>query len=220
MYNRGMMEVRQEKILNVNGAKREKKPNLLLELMRDYPNLKWQAGERFLFRPERTIVYVELDWGQKEQRDLEKNLATSSSVLEALDKKNCSMSTEIVQVEQKVGTEGSRELMQENYWCMQLFHELGHALLGHFKFVTDVERLKMEREAWEKAAELYTFYAQKGKNREEKSLFSGFDQEFVEQELDSYRDWLHQRSRCPKCGLTRYQTRDQKYHCPACEQFL
>ncbi len=86
-----------------------------------------------------------------------------------------------------------------------LLHELGHALCGHRDFLTDASRLKMEREAWEKARELAQVYG------------VSFDDELVERELDSYRDWLDTKSRCPKCGLTRYQTPDQMYHCPKCE---
>lgn len=63
----------------------------------------------------------------------------------------------------------------------------------------------MEREAWEKARELCERYGVE------------YDEEVVEAELDSYREWLHKRSRCPKCGLTRYQGGDGKYRCPECE---
>ncbi len=86
-----------------------------------------------------------------------------------------------------------------------LLHELGHALLGHRDFKTEPERLKMEVAAWEKARELATEYAVE------------IDEELVQAELDTYRDWLHVKSRCPNCGLTRYQTPDGKYHCPRCE---
>lgn len=82
---------------------------------------------------------------------------------------------------------------------------MGHALLEHKNFATDPERLRMERAAWEKARELCTRYG----------IF--YDEEFVEDELDTYRNWLHQKSRCPECGLTRYQTVDGKYHCPGCD---
>lgn len=88
-----------------------------------------------------------------------------------------------------------------------LLHELGHATLGHREFGTDVMRLKMERAAWEKARELAVFYG------------VGFDDAVVEGELDTYRDWLDKKSRCPKCSLTRYQTPDGKYHCPKCENY-
>lgn len=86
-----------------------------------------------------------------------------------------------------------------------LLHEMGHALCEHVSFTTDVERLRCEREAWEKARELCAKYG------------IVYDEEAVEDELDSYRVWLDKKSRCPKCGLTRFQTPDGAYHCPRCE---
>ena len=86
-----------------------------------------------------------------------------------------------------------------------LLHELGHALLGHRDFKTHPERLKMEVAAWEKARELASTYGVE------------IDEDLIQEELDTYRDWLHTKSRCPKCGLTRYQTPDGVYHCPKCE---
>ena len=88
---------------------------------------------------------------------------------------------------------------------LSLLHELGHALLKHRNFDTDAKRLKMEREAWEKARELAAQYS------------VPFDEDLMENELDSYRDWLDHKSRCPNCKLTRYQTPDGVYHCPKCE---
>lgn len=90
-------------------------------------------------------------------------------------------------------------------WGLQLLHEVGHALSGHRDFRTDPERLKMEREAWERARGLAATYNIR------------YDEEFVEGALDTYRDWLHQRSACPECGLTRYQAQDGRWHCPGCE---
>ena len=86
-----------------------------------------------------------------------------------------------------------------------ILHELGHALLNHRTFRTDIERLKMERAAWEKAAEVAH------------SLSLTINEDLIEEELDSYRNWLHIKSKCKKCGLTRYQTPDGIYHCPKCE---
>ena len=88
-----------------------------------------------------------------------------------------------------------------------LLHELGHALSGHCVFLTDAMRLKMEREAWEKARELASKYGVE------------FNEAAAEAELDTYREWLHQKSSCHNCGLTRYQTPDGVYHCPRCEAF-
>lgn len=101
---------------------------------------------------------------------------------------------------------GVEAFEQENY--LQLLHEIGHALLGHCDYRTDPERLKMERAAWDKAQELCSIYD------------IHYDEEFVEAELDTYRDWLYRRSRCPECGATRYQTGDGKYHCLECDVMM
>ncbi len=87
-------------------------------------------------------------------------------------------------------------------------HEVGHAILGHRTFGTEVERLKMEVAAWEKARELTNLYGVE------------FDEEKMQEELDTYRDYLHAKSRCPRCGLTRYVTPDGEFHCPRCEEFI
>lgn len=92
----------------------------------------------------------------------------------------------------------------EPFHELLLLHEVSHAILKHKGFKTDVERLKMEVSAWEKARELALNYGVE------------FDEEMAQRELDSYRDWLHKKSRCPKCGLTRFQDSDG-YHCPRCE---
>ncbi|MDO5480473.1 MAG: TFIIB-type zinc finger domain-containing protein [Candidatus Saccharibacteria bacterium] len=86
-----------------------------------------------------------------------------------------------------------------------LLHEMGHALSFHRDFKTEVGRLKMEVEAWEKARELCALYG----------VLT--DEELIESELDTYRDWLHQKSRCPLCGLTRFQTPDGTFYCPKCD---
>ena len=88
-----------------------------------------------------------------------------------------------------------------------VLHEVGHALSGHKSFGADAERLKMEVEAWEKAQELAEKYGVE------------YDEETVQGELDSYRDWLHQKSRCPKCGLTRFGDPHGRYFCPRCDAF-
>ena len=88
---------------------------------------------------------------------------------------------------------------------LQLLHEVGHAILKHRDFRLDIERLKMEMAAWEKARELAIQFG------------VTVDEELIQGKLDTYRDWLYQKSRCPKCGLTRYQTTDKNYRCPGCE---
>ena len=89
-------------------------------------------------------------------------------------------------------------------YSMRLLHEVGHAVLGHFDYRQDLGRVKMEREAWQKARELAERYGVE------------YDEEVAEGELESYREWLYQRSKCPKCGLARYQTRGGEWKCPGC----
>lgn len=94
----------------------------------------------------------------------------------------------------------------EPFWELLLLHELSHAILKHKGFSADVERLKMESAAWDKAKKLAKTYQIE------------INEDFIEDQLDTYRDWLHQKSRCPVCGLTRFQDGDG-YHCPRCENF-
>jgi len=94
------------------------------------------------------------------------------------------------------------------YFALLTLHELGHALSRHKDYKTDVERLRIESEAWQRAKHEIGAHPKWGIE---------YDEDFAEGELDSYRDWLHQKSKCKKCGLTRYQTADGIYHCPNCE---
>ena len=86
-----------------------------------------------------------------------------------------------------------------------LLHELGHALLGHKSFTQDVELLHSERDAWEKAREIGERYGVK------------ISEKRIEDAMDKYRDWLHERSLCPDCGQTGLQRRsDSQYECFNC----
>lgn len=123
----------------------------LAKIKSDFPSLKFIPGERFTFRPPKTVV---------------------------------------------VEPEGDPLL---------LLHEIGHALSGEYDFKTEVGRLKIEVKAWEKAKELAPKYE------------IDIDEDLIEGELDSYRDFLHQKSRCPNCGLTRFQTPDGTFYCPRCD---
>ena len=88
----------------------------------------------------------------------------------------------------------------------ELLHELGHALLDHTSYERDVELLGIERAAWDYAtAHLAARYG------------VVISEEAVELALDSYREWLHQRSRCPSCGLNGVQTAARAYHCLGCQ---
>lgn len=85
-----------------------------------------------------------------------------------------------------------------------LMHEISHGILGHFNFKNDIELIKMERDAWRTAIDLLI--------KEEIEA----DIDHIENCLNSYRDWLYARSRCPQCGLVSIQTEAHTYSCIHC----
>jgi Zn finger protein HypA/HybF involved in hydrogenase expression len=85
-----------------------------------------------------------------------------------------------------------------------LLHELSHALLGHASYTSDIQLITMERQAWDHTMKLASKYN------------VTISDDMVQSNLDSYRDWLHSRSTCPKCQATGLQTKEYTYKCPAC----
>ena len=75
----------------------------------------------------------------------------------------------------------------------------------HDTYARDIELLRLERAAWTKAETIAT------------DLGLTISQDTVEDHLDSYRDWLHQRSTCPRCNATGIQIDDQHYSCLECD---
>jgi hypothetical protein len=74
-----------------------------------------------------------------------------------------------------------------------LLHETGHALLGHTGYSADLELLRLEIAAWEKALEIG------------ESLGVKISEEHIQDCLDTYRDWLYKRSICPNCSAKSLQ---------------
>ncbi len=91
----------------------------------------------------------------------------------------------------------------DDQWVM-LLHETAHGLLRHTDYTKDVELLKLERQAWDRAQELARGYHEM------------IQEEVIEANLDSYRDWLHSRSTCPACRATGVQVKRRTYSCLAC----
>lgn len=85
-----------------------------------------------------------------------------------------------------------------------VLHELAHAKLGHTDYHSDFELLKLESLAWELAAEIGKKYGVK------------ISADHIQDCLDTYRDWLHARSRCPTCGVHVLQKDPHHYHCFNC----
>ncbi len=85
-----------------------------------------------------------------------------------------------------------------------LIHETGHAVLEHVNYTSDVELLLMEVAAWQEARKIA------------KKVNLIIDEDHIENCLDTYRDWLHQRSTCPRCGVVSLQLKNRNYQCHNC----
>jgi hypothetical protein len=87
---------------------------------------------------------------------------------------------------------------------LALLHESAHALLKHTEYTSDFELVMMEVAAWEEAKQLAVKYKIE------------IDDEHIQDCLDTYRDWLHQRSTCPRCGVNCLQETTKLYRCHNC----
>lgn len=86
-----------------------------------------------------------------------------------------------------------------------ILHETSHARLNHTGYDSDVELLQKEVEAWQYAAD--TLAPRYG---------IIIDPPHIQTQLDTYRDWLHQRSLCPTCQHAGIQTKMNRYSCINC----
>ncbi len=99
----------------------------------------------------------------------------------------------------KLTTPGSRK----DKWS--LLHEVSHGLLGHTAYKTDLELLQLEVSAWDRAQQLAHKYRLRISNA------------YVQDCLDTYRDWLYRRCVCPHCGTQNLQSDSgQSYLCYNC----
>lgn len=87
-----------------------------------------------------------------------------------------------------------------------LLHELGHALCKHDLYERDIELISIESRAWEQAAILSPTFG------------LVIPDEVIQSSLDSYRDWMHARSKCPECDATGVQTSLHTFTCIACHK--
>jgi hypothetical protein len=104
--------------------------------------------------------------------------------------------------EQEITYRGTAHPTELDEWA--LLHEAGHALLNHKTYNSDLELLLLEVAAWEKASEVAA------------ELGILIDPEHIQDCLDTYRDWLHQRSTCPVCTTTCLQISSTTYRCHNC----
>jgi hypothetical protein len=86
-----------------------------------------------------------------------------------------------------------------------LLHEVSHASLGHKTYATDLELVQLEVEAWETACKLAKKYDLE------------IDEDYKQDCIDTYRDWLYRRSVCPTCGTQNLQSdTGRTYQCFNC----
>lgn len=91
---------------------------------------------------------------------------------------------------------------QSGIWS--LLHEVGHALLEHKSNRDDLDLLMMEVLAWSKAKEISSNYG------------LAIDESHIERCIESYRSWLHRRSRCIDCQTNSLQLNKTTYKCHNC----
>ena len=77
-----------------------------------------------------------------------------------------------------------------------LLHEVAHAQLGHKTYYNDYDLLKIENETWIRTIKIASNYN------------ITIDKDHIQDCLDTYRDWLHNRAKCPKCKVVSLQQDD------------
>lgn len=107
--------------------------------------------------------------------------------------------------EQQKVTYTLNEQGNEQAALWSLLHETAHAVLQHQTYASDFQLLKMEMAAWQKAQEIGSLYE------------IVINEAHINQCLESYRDWLHQRSKCPTCDVHALQKDQTSYQCLNCK---
>lgn len=94
----------------------------------------------------------------------------------------------------------------DNYllWPM-IIHEIAHYELKHSSYDNAIHLLQIERDAWTKANEIAIRYN------------LSIDENIIEDSLDSYREWLHTRSKCTNCEAIGIETNKNIYRCVQCD---
>ncbi len=105
---------------------------------------------------------------------------------------------------QKTVYYSSDESGKDAVWA--LLHETGHALREHENYYSDVQLLLFEADAWEEACIVGA------------KLKIEIDEDYIQDNLDSYRDWIHKRSLCPSCDLSSIQVNNDTYSCVFCHK--
>jgi hypothetical protein len=97
-----------------------------------------------------------------------------------------------------------RDSAEKPQHAWALLHEASHALLDHKNYQRDIELLLLEVAAWQKAKELAIQFEIE------------ISEDHIQDCLDTYRDWLHQRATCPRCSTVSLQVSAREYSCHNC----
>lgn len=89
----------------------------------------------------------------------------------------------------------------------RVLHEVAHSILGHREYQRGIDLLAIERDAWHYA-----------KTKLGPKYTIPISDSLIQDDLDTYREWLHARSLCPGCSSTGIETAKQTYHCPVCSE--
>jgi len=105
--------------------------------------------------------------------------------------------------EKKITYTTHQDIAEHGVWA--LLHEVSHAALGHTAYENDFELLKLEAATWQYAKRIGKKYS------------ISIDGEHIQDCLDTYRDWLHTRAKCPACSVVSLQRSDGLYQCFNCK---
>lgn len=94
--------------------------------------------------------------------------------------------------------------IKNNNGKLALLHEISHCELGHFHYQSDLQLYAMEIDAWR--------YTQKLAERFGISIH----QDYIEECLESYNQWIEKRGTCPNCGVFCAQITETEFECYNC----
>lgn len=87
---------------------------------------------------------------------------------------------------------------------ISLLHEISHCELGHFNYQYDIELLMMEVDAWHYTKKLADQHG------------IGLDESYIQDCIDSYKDWVELRGTCPRCNNYCFEQSKNLYSCFVC----
>ncbi len=133
-----------------------------------------------------------------------KNLPSITAIAQAFPAITFAPNEEFYWSSQRQTVYYNEQAVRTQSGIFRLFHEIGHALCQHKRYTSGIQLVKLEAEAWEKAREIAKTY----------NLI--VEDALIEGCLDSYRDWLHLRSTCPRCQTVAIESKMNQYRCFNC----